>query len=173
VDAGILQGAECGAHARLEQRFGPGAVSAWVELSKKFGKLPFEKLFEPAIEYAANGSRFLPSSPSAGTRRWRSCATSPASRSFPARRPRPARGEIFRFPDQARTLEKIAATKGEAFYRGDLAEKIEAHAKANGGRHEARRPRRTRERLAGHDQPDYRGLTVHEIPPKHPGHRVA
>src|SRR3954468_13017934 len=31
----------------------PGAVSAWVELSKKFGKLPFEKLFEPAIEYAA------------------------------------------------------------------------------------------------------------------------
>src|SRR5258708_118798 len=33
----------------------PGAVSAWLELSKKFGKLPFEKLFEPAIEYAANG----------------------------------------------------------------------------------------------------------------------
>ena len=33
----------------------PGAVSAWVELSKKFGKLPFEKLFGPAIEYASSG----------------------------------------------------------------------------------------------------------------------
>ena len=33
----------------------PGAVSAWVELSQKFGKLPFDKLFEPAIDYAANG----------------------------------------------------------------------------------------------------------------------
>ena len=33
----------------------PGCVSAWVELSSKFGKLPFEKLFEPAIDYARNG----------------------------------------------------------------------------------------------------------------------
>src|SRR5262247_3036490 len=33
----------------------PGAVSAWVELSKKFGKLPFERLFEPAMHYAVNG----------------------------------------------------------------------------------------------------------------------
>src|SRR5499426_3028295 len=33
----------------------PGAVSAWVELSKKFGKLPFKRLFEPAIHYAAKG----------------------------------------------------------------------------------------------------------------------
>src|SRR4051794_31294952 len=33
----------------------PGAVSAWVELSTKFGKLPFEKLFEPAIDYARDG----------------------------------------------------------------------------------------------------------------------
>ncbi|MCI0362678.1 MAG: gamma-glutamyltransferase, partial [Phycisphaerales bacterium] len=28
----------------------PGAVSAWAELSKKFGRLPFAKLLEPAIE---------------------------------------------------------------------------------------------------------------------------
>src|ERR1700733_11998575 len=33
----------------------PGAVSAWVELHAKFGKLPFEKLFEPAISYGRNG----------------------------------------------------------------------------------------------------------------------
>src|SRR5215510_5512488 len=33
----------------------PGAVSGWAELSKRFGKLPFEKLFEPAIHYARHG----------------------------------------------------------------------------------------------------------------------
>ena len=148
----------------------PGAVSAWVELSKKFGKLPFEKLFEPAIHYAANG---FPVSPFVAER-WDSQV--PELRNQPGfaeaflrdgRAPRA--GEIFRFPDQARTLEKIAATKGEAFYRGDLAEKIEAHAKANGGAMK-------RADLAAHanDWPgtisrDYRGLTVHEIPPNGQG----
>src|SRR5712691_12603474 len=112
----------------------PGCVSAWAELSKRFGKLPFEKLFEPAIEYAANG---FPVSPFVAER-WDPQV--PELRGQPGfadaflrdgRAPRA--GEIFRFPDQARTLEKIAATKGEAFYRGELAERIEAHAKANGG----------------------------------------
>src|SRR5258705_6477423 len=148
----------------------PGAVSAWVELSKKFGKLPFEKLFAPAIEYAANG---FPVSPFVAER-WDSQV--PELRNQPGfaeaflrdgRAPRA--GEIFRFPDQAKTLEKIAATEGEAFYRGDLAEKIEAHAKANGGAMK-------RADLAAHanDWPgtisrDYRGLTVHEIPPNTQG----
>src|SRR5436190_8431332 len=38
----------------------PGAVSGWMALSKKFGKLPFAKLFEPAIDYAANGFPVAP-----------------------------------------------------------------------------------------------------------------
>src|SRR6266571_3060424 len=78
-------------------------------------------------------------------------------------------GEIFRFPDQAKTLEKIAATKGEAFYRGEIAEKIAAHAIANGGA-------MTRADLAAHTNDwvgtisqDYRELTVHEIPPNGQG----
>src|SRR5918998_825228 len=33
----------------------PGAVSAWVMLSEKYGKLPFADLFEPAVKYAAEG----------------------------------------------------------------------------------------------------------------------
>src|SRR5216684_962134 len=148
----------------------PGCVSAWVDLSRRLGKLPFEKLFEPAIEYAANG---FPVSPFVAER-WDPQV--PELRGQPGfadaflrdgRAPRA--GEIFRFPDQARTLEKIAATKGEAFYRGELAEKIEAHAKANGG---AMR----RADLAAHASEwvgtivqDYRGLTVHEIPPNGQG----
>src|SRR5882672_3100699 len=148
----------------------PGCVSAWVELSKKFGKLPFERLFEPAIEYAANG---FPVSPFVAER-WSPQVSELrdqpgfAEAFLPGGRS-PRAGEIFRFPDQARTFEKIAATKGEAFYRGELAEKIEAHAGANGGAMK-------RIDLAAHTNDwvdtisqDYRGLTVHEIPPNGQG----
>ena len=148
----------------------PGCVSAWVELSKKFGKLPFATLFEPAIEYAANG---FPVSPFIAER-WDPQV--PELRNEPGfaeaflrdgRAPRA--GEIFRFPDQARTLGRIAATQGEAFYCGELAEKMQAHSMANGGA-------MTREDLASHTNDwvgtitqDYRGLTVHEIPPNGQG----
>lgn len=148
----------------------PGCVSAWVDLSTRFGKLPFAKLFEPAIGYAVEG---FPVSPFIAER-WDPQV--PELRSQPGfaeaflrdgRSPRV--GEIFRFPEQAKSLEKIAATKGEAFYRGELAERIEAHAKANGGV-------MTRADLAAHSNDwvgtisqDYRGLTVHEIPPNGQG----
>src|SRR5216683_921493 len=148
----------------------PGCVSAWAELSKRFGKLPVAKLFEPAIGYAADGfpvspfvaERWGPQVPELRGQPGFSEAFLPGGRA-------PRAGEIFRFPDQAKTLEKIAATKGEAFYRGEIAEKIAAHAKANGGA-------MTRADLAAHTNDwvgtisqDYRGLTVHEIPPNGQG----
>jgi gamma-glutamyltranspeptidase/glutathione hydrolase len=65
---------------------------------------------------------------------------------------------LFRNPDLAKTLGRIAATRGEAFYRGDIAEQIAAHAKATGGL-------MTTEDLASHSadwvEPlsiDYRGI---------------
>lgn len=148
----------------------PGAVSSWVELSNRFGHLPFEDLFEPAIEYAHNG--FLVSPMTA--RRWSSAPE--RYKDFPefavAFLPNgraPWVGEKFEFKAQARTLERIAETRGAAFYQGDLAEKIVAHAQATGGL-------MTREDLASH-QPvwveiistNYRGLTLHEIPPNGQG----
>src|SRR6266496_1995998 len=148
----------------------PGCVSAWAELSKRFGKLPAAKLFEPAIGYAADGfpvspfvaERWGPQVPELRGQPGFAEAFLPGGRAPPA-------GEIFRFPDQAKTLEKIAATKGEAFYRGEIAEKIAAHAIANGGA-------MTRADLAAHTNDwvgtisqDYRELTVHEIPPNGQG----
>ncbi|MSQ72731.1 MAG: gamma-glutamyltransferase family protein [Betaproteobacteria bacterium] len=148
----------------------PGCVSLWAEMSKRFGKLPFEKLFEPAIDYATNG---FPVSPFIATRWDQQVNELKVQPGFPeafmpgGRAPRA--GEMFRFPDQAKTLARIAATRGEAFYRGELAEKLEAHAKANGGA-------MTRADLAAHTNEwvgtitqDYRGLTMHEIPPNGQG----
>ena len=148
----------------------PGAVSAWVELSRRHGKLPFESLFAPAIGYAREG---FPVSPFIAERWAQQVAELKVQPGFAeafmpdGRAPRA--GEIFCFPDQGASLEKIAATKGEAFYRGELAEKLEAHSTAHGGA-------MTRADLAAHtlDWPgtitqDYRGYTVHEIPPNGQG----
>ncbi|MCC6473280.1 MAG: gamma-glutamyltransferase family protein [Burkholderiales bacterium] len=148
----------------------PGAVSGWVALAERFGKLPFEKHFEPAIDYAANG---FPVSPYVA-QRWQAesleLAAQPgyAEAFLPGARA-PQMGETFRLPAAARTLERIAHTRGEAFYRGELAERIAAHAAANGGA-------MTASDLAAHGcdwcdtlSQDYRGLAVHEIPPNGQG----
>jgi gamma-glutamyltranspeptidase/glutathione hydrolase len=112
----------------------PGAVSVWVELSKKFGRLPFEKLFDAAIKHARDGYTVTPKTSDLWER---------AARRFSAfdcfketflidGRP-PATGELFRCPAQAFTLEEIAYTKGESFYRGKLANKIVVESSKNGG----------------------------------------
>jgi gamma-glutamyltranspeptidase/glutathione hydrolase len=148
----------------------PGAVSAWVTLSQRFGRLPFEQLFEPAIDYAENG--FLVS-PFVATR-WASqvpeLREQPgfAEAFMPGGRA-PAIGELFVHRAQAQTLRRIAVSKGEAFYRGELAHAIAAHSRAHGGA-------MTEADLAAH-RPDwvkpisvnYRGCTVHEIPPNTQG----
>jgi gamma-glutamyltranspeptidase / glutathione hydrolase len=148
----------------------PGAVSAWVQLHTRFGKLPFERLFQPAIDYGRNG--FLVSPTVAG--QW--AAQVPLFRAQPgfadAFLPHgraPKTGELFTFPDHAATLEKIAATQGEAFYRGELAAKLEAHSTANGGVMHASDLAAHRADWVGTIDTDYRGYTVHEIPPNGQG----
>ncbi|MCV7101958.1 gamma-glutamyltransferase family protein [Mycobacterium palustre] len=148
----------------------PGAVSAWAELHAKFGKLPFATLFEPAITYGRKGFLVSPTV----AEQW--AAQVPLFRNQPGfaeaflpagRAPKP--GELFRFPDHAATLEQIAATRGEAFYRGELAAKLEAHALANGGVMRASDLAAHRADWVDTIDADYRGYTVHEIPPNGQG----
>src|SRR5512146_731541 len=148
----------------------PGCVSAWVSLSEKFGKLPFADLFEPAIKYAAGGFMVSPTI----SRLWANAIPELKSQpgfaeAFMPRGRAPQAGEKFAFPDQARTLQRIAETRGEAFYKGDLAEKIAAFSKQHGA---ALMP----DDLASHANDwvepiglDYRGYTLHEIPPNGQG----
>src|SRR5512132_1557261 len=102
----------------------PGCVSAWVTLSKRYGKLPFEQLFEPAIRYARES--FLVSPITAA--RWANQAAnlkqfSEFAWTFMPKDRAPHPGERFYCPQQAETLEEIASTRGESFYRGALAER--------------------------------------------------
>jgi gamma-glutamyltranspeptidase/glutathione hydrolase len=148
----------------------PGCVAAWVELHQKFGKLPFKKLFEPAIRYGREG--FLVSPTIAG--QWEKQV--PELKDQPGfakyflpggRAPRP--GEVFKFKDHALALEEIAATKGKAFYRGELAEKLEAHAKKHGGALRASDLAANKPDWVTPLEIDYRGYTLHEIPPNGQG----
>ena len=148
----------------------PGCVSAWAELSERYGRLPFEKLFGPAIDYARNGYLVSPFV----AQRW--ALQVPELKDQPGfaqaflpggRAPRAA--ERFALREAAATLELVAETRGKAFYDGELADRIAAHAAANGGA-------LTRADLAAHRNDwvgtitqDYRGYTVHEIPPNGQG----
>ena len=148
----------------------PGCVSAWVELHGKYGKLPFRKLFESAIRYGREG--FLVSPVIAG--QWeKQVAELKSQPGFAAafmpggRAPRP--GERFRFPAHARVLEQIANTRGKAFYKGSLAEKLAAHAKKNGGVMQASDMAAHRSDWVKPLEMNYRGYTLHEIPPNGQG----
>ncbi len=148
----------------------PGAVAAWRDMSERFGRLPFADLFEPAIDYARNGFLVSPFC----ARRWGTLTAELANQPgyAPAFMPdgrAPYAGEVFELPEAARTLELIAQSKGAEFYQGDLARKMELHSTACGGV-------MTRADLAAHTndwvtpmQQDYRGLTLHEIPPNGQG----
>lgn len=148
----------------------PGAVSAWTALHANFGKLPFERLFEPAISYARNGFLLSPTIADQWVAQVPLFAAQPgfAEAFMPGGRA-PRAGELVRLPDHAGTLEAIAATNGEAFYRGELAAKLEAHSAANGGAMRASDLAEHRADWVGTISVDYRGYTVHEIPPNGQG----
>ena len=148
----------------------PGAPAAWIALSKRYGKLPFEALFEFAIRYARESYMVSPITAISWARQ------APTFKGFSEfcwtflpkdRAPYP--GERFYCPQQAETLEDIASSKTESFYRGPIAERIALASRSDEGV-------MTEEDLAGHKadwvEPisiEYRGYHVHEMPPNGQG----
>ena len=148
----------------------PGAVSAWVELSQKFGKLPFDRLFESAIGYAENGFLVSPVIGELWRRGAAELKTQPgfAETFMPGGRV-PAPGELFRSPGHARSLRLIAETRGEAFYHGDLARRMAEFARKTGGAlSEADLAAHTLDWCGTIDK-DFAGAALHEIPPNGQG----
>lgn len=148
----------------------PGTVSAWRALSDRFGTVPFADLFEPALRHARDGYMVSPTV----HRQWQAQVPDmlphPGYReAFAPEGRAPLPGESFICPGQAHTLERIAATKGDAFYQGDLARAIADHARNTGGLMDEAD-------LAAHRcdwvEPisvNYRHVTLHEIGPNGQG----
>ncbi len=148
----------------------PGAIAGWRALSERFGKLPFADLFEPAIRYAYDGYAVTPII----AEKW-TLATGVMPKDlgwfdhFAPRGRAPVIGEIFASKALAASLVRIAESRGDAFYRGELADAMVAHAQAWAGGH-------TRTDFESYSVTwvaplayEYRGVTVHEIPPNGQG----
>ena len=150
----------------------PGAVAGWVALSQRFGKLPFADLLEPAIELAERGYGVgRDHRRQVGARRCRCCRTSrasprPSCRAAARRRPASASSS----PRPARRCARSPRRKGEAFYRGEIAARLVAHAARQRRRDDAWPTwPRTAPSWVTPIQKDYAGHTVHEIPPNGQG----
>ena len=148
----------------------PGAVSGWMALHEKFGRVPLGTILSSAIAHAENGFpvseitslEWLGSTPALRTDRNATTTYLPGGRA-------PAAGDVFRNPDLARTLDAIAREGGDAFYRGEVAQRILKCSADQGGA------------LAAADLADYkaewvmplttnyRGWDVYEIPPNSQG----
>ncbi len=114
----------------------PGCVSAWHEMHAKWGKLPFERLFERAIRYGREGFLVSPTIAGQWAKQVPELKSQPgfAEAFLPDGNP-PKPGQRFKWPAHAETLEQIARTRG---WVKPLAM-------------------------------DYRGYTLHEIPPNGQG----
>jgi gamma-glutamyltranspeptidase/glutathione hydrolase len=147
----------------------PGCVDGWFELHGRFGKLPMTQVLQPAIGYAREG---FPVSEliayywgrSGGLARYPGFADTflPGGKA-------PRKGELFRNPALADTLEKIARNGRDEFYRGETAKTIAAFMQRVGGY-------LSYEDLANHRSEwvepvsvDYRGYKVWELPPNGQG----
>lgn len=112
----------------------PGGVSGWRMLSDRFGVLPFEDLFEPAIRYARDGYLVSPTVHRQWQEQVAELGVQPGfTEAFAPNGRAPLTGERFVCPGQAETLEKIARSGGDDFYHGQLAAAIAAHARNTGG----------------------------------------
>ena len=148
----------------------PGAVSSWVALSERFGKLPFEDLMQPAIEIAERG--FLLSV--VVQEKWAApveeLRVQPGfEQAFLPRGRAPAVGELFQFPAAAKGLRAIGKTKGQAFYGGEIAHAVQRFSQAQGGALMASDFEAYQAEWVTPISMDYRGHTLHEIPPNGQG----
>jgi len=154
----------------------PGAPSAWAALNKRFGRLPLSQVMAPAIRYAREGYPLSPNLSSGFAKmaaKLKAEGAGPAFeewfKTFLPRGEIPGAGELIVLKNHAETLAAIAETKAEAFYRGELADRIVADSEKFGGFF-------SREDFASYEpewvEPvsiNYRGYDVWEIPPNGQG----
>lgn len=112
----------------------PSCLKGYEALHKAYGRLPWSKVLQPAVELAENGF-VMTQALSATIQEYREALgkiLSSAKAFLPdGRVPKP--GEIFRQPDLARSLKEIAEHGSDAFYRGPMASRIAQFYQANGG----------------------------------------
>ncbi len=148
----------------------PGAVDVWARLSERFGRLGFSKLFAPAIGYARHGFTVSPRIAEAWADAPEKYGRMPSfARTFLPGGKSPRAGQLFSCLPMANSLEKIADSHGESFYRGRLAEKIADCSAAGGGAMTMADLAAYRSEWVEPVSVAYQDVRLHEIPPNGQG----
>lgn len=157
----------------------PGTVDGWFELHGKFGSMPMSDILAPTVTYAREGfpvTQVVAYYMSGYKKRYGELnATGEIeeidnfSATYLIDGETPVEGQVFRNPDLANTLEKIGAGGRDVFYRGELAEVMDAYMVRIGGPlRKADFENHTSEWVEPMSV-NYRGYDVYELPPNGQG----
>jgi len=148
----------------------PGAVDGWIQLHEKFGNKEFASLFEPTISYANDGfpvSELIAYYLDGSAKRF---ADYPNFKDVWMKNGSPPKkGEIFKNPELAKTLEEISKTKRESFYEGQLASTMANFIQKQGGFLSFEDLKNYQAEWVEPVSSNYRGYDVWELPPNGQG----
>jgi gamma-glutamyltranspeptidase/glutathione hydrolase len=150
----------------------PGALWGWQAVLKRFGKLTFKEVLEPAAQYAQHGfpvsERIAHDWNLPNALPLKACCTEPdpdSIKTWYLNGAPPKAGQIFRNPELAHTLRLLQQQGSDAFYKGEIARAIVAKSRALGGS-------MTLEDLANYSgewvepaRTQYHGFDILELPP--------
>ena len=151
----------------------PGAVDGWFELHAKFGRLPMKDVLAPAIRYAREGFPLTELIAFYWATSIRTARTDRQPGAFldvfaPEGRA-PAYGEVFRNPALADTYALLAEKGRDAYYRGEIADRIDAFMREHGGFLRKADLERHTSTWVEPVSVNYRGYDVFELPPNGQG----
>jgi gamma-glutamyltranspeptidase/glutathione hydrolase len=148
----------------------PGAIDAFVEVQRRHGNLTFADVLEPAIHYASEGfpvSEVIANQWHAAVPLLSQYATSAQTYLIDGKAPQA--GQVHRQPNLARTLSILAAEGRDAFYRGEVAQRMVQFSEESGGFLDLADFASHTSEWVEPIQIDYRGYTVLELPPNGQG----
>ncbi|HZL76313.1 MAG TPA: gamma-glutamyltransferase [Bacteroidales bacterium] len=148
----------------------PGCVDAWYEIHDMFGRLPMKDILQPAINYAREGfpvTEVIAYYLEKGTSTLKEYPN--IKEVYMPGGKAPSKGEIFKNPLLANTLEKIAKGGRNEFYRGTIAHQIDVFMKKQGGFLSYDDLSRHHSEWVEPVSTNYRGYEVWELPPNGQG----
>lgn len=144
----------------------PGVIASLMRLYNEHGSLPLEQIMAPAIKYAAEGFEILPGEAIRHKMAYKDIIIDPGFRRQMLKQDTILykAGEILKQPDLANSLQRIADTKGEDFYRGEIAEKIVSSIQENEGYVNLEDLQNYKATDMRYITTDYRGYQIHAMP---------
>jgi gamma-glutamyltranspeptidase/glutathione hydrolase len=151
----------------------PGTVDAWAELHKRFGKLKLSDDLAPAIRYAEEGfpvTELIAYYWAFGPRLYKGLPGAfLETYTLDGKGRTPAKGDIFKNPDLAKTLRLIGEKGRDVFYKGEIADEIDNFMRANGGFLRKADFEKHTSTWVDPVSTNYRGYDVFELPPNGQG----